>query len=267
MNIYEVLNKITLYIDENLTEVIDYEVIAKMLTTNVYTMQRLFSLVVGIPIGEYIRKRKLSEAAYDLETENQKLIDVALKYGYESSTTFSRAFLAFHGISPKTAKKTHKFKHFPRIIFEEKEESPLDIEYEVISLKELKLYELFVNTNNQDIKRDAPKFFFECSQKYDEKIKYAMISYKDKERRFCNKYSILYESKYDNANPITIKRHRYLKYTIKSNEAKDIQEMSDNFYKKILPSLKYKLADAPELEYYNNGTTNFLVPLENDKID
>lgn len=262
MNIYEVLNKITLYIDDNLCGDISYEVIATMLTTNVYTMQRLFSIVTGIPIGEYIRKRRLSVAAYDLVTTDQKVIDIAVKYGYESSTSFSRAFEAFHGIKPSVAKKTCRFKEFPRIIYEEREMPVFDLEYEIVSLSELKLYEVSILTNNENIKHDAPKFFSQCRNLYDGDIKYAMVSYKDKERCNCCKYSILYEKEQKGSVSYTIPKHKWLKFKINSYNAKDIQNMSDNFYKKVLPSLKYTLSDLPELEYYHDAGTDFLVPIE-----
>lgn len=110
MNIYKVLNQITLYIDDNLTEEIDYQYIAKMLGVNVFTMQRLFSIIAGIPIGEYIRKRKLSSAAYDLYQNHMLVMDVAIKYGYESATSFSRSFENFHGIKPSKINKSTKLK-------------------------------------------------------------------------------------------------------------------------------------------------------------
>ncbi len=262
MNIYEVLNNITLYIDNNLTGEIDYEVIAGMLTTNIYTMQRLFSIITGIPIGEYIRKRKLSSSAYDLVSGDMKVMDVAIKYGYESGTSFSRAFESFHGLTPREAKKKHKFKEFPRLIYEKKEMPLLDLEYEIIELPELRLYEVSIITDNSKIKHDAPLHFSRCKSLYDETIKYAMVSYTDKERYTCNKYSILYETKKNNSKLFTIPKHKWLKYKISTDEAKEIQRMSDNFYKKILPSLKYTLSDLPELEYYHDNQTDFLVPIE-----
>ena len=113
MNIYKILNEMTLYIDENIEGIIDYETLAKMMGTNRYTMQRVFSVIAGIPLAEYIRKRKLSLAAHDFMTDDMKVLDVAIKYGYESSTSFSRAFELFHGIKPSDLKNNKKIKEFP----------------------------------------------------------------------------------------------------------------------------------------------------------
>ncbi len=61
MNIYKCLNEITRYIDDNLENEINYDVLAKIMGVNSYTMQRIFSLIAGISLAEYIRKRRLSQ--------------------------------------------------------------------------------------------------------------------------------------------------------------------------------------------------------------
>ena len=66
MNVYKGLNEITKYIDDNLDEKIDYEVFTKILGVNLYTVQRLFTMIAGLSLSEYIRKRRLSSAGYDL---------------------------------------------------------------------------------------------------------------------------------------------------------------------------------------------------------
>ena len=88
MNIYKNLNEITRYIDDNLEEDINYEVLSKMLGVNVYTMQRLFAMIASISLSEYIRKRRLSSAGYDLYKGDLKVIDVAVKYQYNNATSF-----------------------------------------------------------------------------------------------------------------------------------------------------------------------------------
>lgn len=265
MNIYKVLNEITLYIDNNLSQEIDYQHIAKMLGVNVFTMQRLFSIIAGIPIGEYIRKRKLSCAAFDLYQNKMRVMDVAIKYGYENATSFSRSFENFHGIKPSKINKTTKLKEYPRIIFEEIERINLDIQYEIIELPELTLYENSIATSNETISAYAPAFFEDCSKMYEEKyghINYGMVTYEDVERYKCIKYSILYDKKVDGFNKVVIPKHRWLKFEIPCQNAEDIQKMSKLFYEEFLPSCKYNLSDLPELEYYHDDITDFLVPIE-----
>lgn len=88
MNIYKNLNDITKYIENNLENEIDYKVLAKFLGVNVYTMQRLFTMLANISLSEYIRKRRLSNAGFDLASSNTKVIDLAIKYQYNNATSF-----------------------------------------------------------------------------------------------------------------------------------------------------------------------------------
>ncbi len=92
------------YIEDNLTETIDYEKVAAQSFSSSYHFQRVFSILCGFTVGEYIRNRRLSLAGAELASGNVKIIDVALKYGYESPDSFAKAFRQFHGILPSQAK-------------------------------------------------------------------------------------------------------------------------------------------------------------------
>ena len=97
------------YIENHLTEEIDYNEIAKQSFSSSYHFQRVFSILCGFTIGEYIRNRRLSIAGSELATTDAKVIDVALKYGYESPDSFAKAFQRFHGILPSQAQ--HNDRH------------------------------------------------------------------------------------------------------------------------------------------------------------
>ncbi len=92
------------YIETHLTEDVDYEKIAAESFSSCYHFQRIFSLLCGYTIGEYIRLRRLSMAGAELANGKEKVIDVALKYGYDSPDSFSKAFQKFHGILPSKAR-------------------------------------------------------------------------------------------------------------------------------------------------------------------
>lgn len=263
MNIYKSLNEITKYIDDNLEHKIDYNVLAKFLGVNTYTMQRLFTMLSGITLADYIRKRRLSSAGYDLYNGKYKVIDIAIKYQYESATSFSRAFEKFHGIKPSNINKETKFKNFPRIVFDEKINITNELSYEIIELDEFNLYGTYITTNNKDISNDAPKFFQKTEEKYISKyglVKYGMITY-NKERMECEKYYCLYENEIKEFENIKIPSSKWLKFRINSQNPKDIQEMSHNFYRQFLPSCKYNLKELPELEYYHDNITDFLIAI------
>ena len=92
------------YIEQNLEGDISYEEAAKTACCSAFYFQRLFSYIAGIPLSEYIRRRRMTQAAFDLQRTGAKVIDVALKYGYTSPTAFNRAFQSVHHITPNAAK-------------------------------------------------------------------------------------------------------------------------------------------------------------------
>lgn len=105
------------YIEEHLTEPIDYDTVAAQSFSSSYHFQRVFSILCGFTLGEYIRNRRLSLAGTELITSNAKVIDVALKYGYESPDSFAKAFQKFHGVLPSQARNSgSKLKSFSRLV-------------------------------------------------------------------------------------------------------------------------------------------------------
>lgn len=112
------LNETIDYIEENLTKEIECEKLAKIAGCSVYHFQRMFSYIAGVPLSEYIRRRRMTKAAVELQTGNEKILDIALKYGYDSPTAFNRAFRSIHGITPSQAKVNGaSIKAFPPISF------------------------------------------------------------------------------------------------------------------------------------------------------
>lgn len=105
MEFTERLQKALNYIEEHLTERLEYSDIAKQAACSNYHFQRVFGILCGITLGEYIRNRRLTLAGAELTTGNNKVIDIALKYGYDNPDSFSKAFVKFHGITPTEAKK------------------------------------------------------------------------------------------------------------------------------------------------------------------
>ncbi|MCG0276783.1 MAG: AraC family transcriptional regulator [Thermosediminibacteraceae bacterium] len=100
----EGIQKAIEYIEDNLTEELNIQEIAKKAHVSPFYFQRIFSTLCGFTVGEYIRNRRLSLAAQELSESNAKIIDVAIKYGYDSPDSFTRAFTKFHGIPPSAAR-------------------------------------------------------------------------------------------------------------------------------------------------------------------
>lgn len=94
------------YIEKNLDKEISYDEAARTACCSSYYFQRMFSYIAGISLSEYIRRRRMTQAAFDLQQSEKKVLDIALKYGYTSPTSFNRAFHGVHGITPTAAKST-----------------------------------------------------------------------------------------------------------------------------------------------------------------
>ncbi len=103
------------YVEMHITEKINYEDIAKEAYSSSFHFQRIFSIICGFTIGDYIRMRRLSMAASDLIYNNDKVIEVAMRYGYDTPESFTRAFTNFHGITPTEAKHGKNVKSFSRL--------------------------------------------------------------------------------------------------------------------------------------------------------
>lgn len=92
------------YIEDNLTGEISYDEAAKIAYCSTVYFQRMFSYVADISLSEYIRRRKMTQAAFELQSSDKKIIEIALRYGYTSPTAFNRAFQMVHGITPTAAR-------------------------------------------------------------------------------------------------------------------------------------------------------------------
>lgn len=110
------LNEAVRYIEDNLTGEIEYEKLGQIACCSAYHFQRMFNYIAGVPLSEYIRRRKMSLAAVDIQGGEAKIIDVAAKYGYASPTAFNRAFHSVHGVSPSAVRgEGVPIKSFPPI--------------------------------------------------------------------------------------------------------------------------------------------------------
>jgi len=114
----ERMNRALAYIEANITVEISMEEVAKLACCSSYHFQRMFSFITGVPLAEYIRRRRLTMAALDLQSGNSRVIDVALTYGYDSPDAFTRAFHKLHGMTPSAAREPGvKLKAYPRLTF------------------------------------------------------------------------------------------------------------------------------------------------------
>ncbi|WP_411830228.1 AraC family transcriptional regulator [Paenibacillus alba] len=112
------MNSALTYIEENLANEIEFKEIARLAYCSEYHFKRMFSFLAGVSLSEYIRRRRLTLAAFELHVSDRKVIDIAIKYGYNSPDAFTRAFQSLHGVTPTEARnKGQSLKVYPKMFF------------------------------------------------------------------------------------------------------------------------------------------------------
>jgi AraC family transcriptional regulator len=113
------MNEALKYIEQNLADEVDFKEAARLAVCSEYHFKRMFSFLAGITLTEYVRRRRLTLAAFELGDSSTKVIDIAVKYGYNSPDSFARAFHALHGITPSEARiNGHRLKAYPPMTFQ-----------------------------------------------------------------------------------------------------------------------------------------------------
>lgn len=105
MNWIASIQKTIDYIEDNLESELDADILAARIYTSSFNFQRMFTVLCDCTVGEYIRNRRLTLAGYELLSNDSSILDIAIKYGYETNESFTRAFSRFHGVTPSIARK------------------------------------------------------------------------------------------------------------------------------------------------------------------
>ena len=126
------MNEVIEYIEAHITGDINFNHVSRIVCCDTYQFGRIFSYVVGISLSEYIRRRRLTLAALELQSGESKVLDIALKYGYTSPDSFTRAFFNMHGINPSKASDLGvKLKLYPRISFHITIKGDIEMNYRI----------------------------------------------------------------------------------------------------------------------------------------
>ena len=129
------------YIENHITEELDYDKIARESFSSSFHFQRIFSILCGYTLGEYIRNRRLTLAGTELANTREKVIDVAYKYGYDNPESFAKAFQKFHGITPSQARGSGvMLKSFSRLSIKVTLEGGSIMNYRIEQKKPLMLF-------------------------------------------------------------------------------------------------------------------------------
>lgn len=275
MDYYKSLNNLVDKIEDNLTKNIEYKDLAKIVGTSSYTLQRIFAFLTGITLTEYIRKRRLSTAAEELLTSDIKIIDLALKYQYDSPVSFTNSFKKMHGISPQNLRKTNRaIKTFPKIEFKPTIDTIDELEYRVINLDKQKLHGITTGII-QKTDSEAIKKLFERARK--EKILNFIIDNSDGKELYYGasidiyndeisdkiQYYILGTEPRKDFVSIEIPEAVWACFKLDTKEQIDILKLYNTIYTKWLPSSKYtEILNYPQLEIYYENSCEICIPVK-----
>ena len=261
---FEYLNEMIQYIEDNLTEEINYKKLAQIVGVSEYSLQRIFMFLTNISISEYIRKRRLSKAYEELKATNIKVIDLAVKYQYDSSISFSRAFKNMFGITPNECKKSNeKYKLFPILKFDNNTFCR-ELNYEIKEIEEKTIYCLSVSSERQDDLLFKIRELYNkiekngLHKKFNEIGMYGISLENDKQKI----YYVGCEKRYNGTEKFVIPKGKYAIFNVESREQKDIVKTENIIYKQWLQSTGYEIEDKFNFELYVENNCYIYIPIK-----
>ncbi len=258
------------YMEKHLDEPLDIAKFSQIAYVSSFHFQRMFHMLTGITVMDYLRKRRLTLAAQELAVRQVKVIDVAFKYGYETPESFAKAFKQLHGISPTAARVPgQKLKAFPRISFQMSLKGDQQMDYTIVAKEAFQVIgkALKVSTKDGENLKRIPAFWTECCQngtcdelcmgKAQEMLGICMDMEQEKEQ-FTYMIAIKEGEKY-NDREYTIHKIPAFTWAVFTSTGPNpgaIQKVWERIYQEWFPATGYEHADGPELEVYPPGDLN-----------
>lgn len=157
------------YIEAQLADEISYDRAAQIACCSTYHFQRMFSYITGVSLSQYIRRRRLTFAAFELQTGGVKVIDTAIKFGYESPEAFSRAFKKLHGIMPVSARDIGvSLKAYPKMTFSITIKGDVEMKYRITQREAFRVFGVYadIRTDQETAFKQVPQFFRKCDEDF-----------------------------------------------------------------------------------------------------
>lgn len=256
----QLLNKAIDYMEANLTEDIGCKDVAAHVHISMFHFQRTFHLLTRMTVSEYMRNRRLSLAGEELTRPGNKVIDVALKYGYETPESFAKAFQRFHGITPMQAKRGSGLKSFNRLTIKISVEGGSMMEYRIEKQEALELLVYPKMFTEETSKGGIPAFWEEYYQKglHEQVPGYLGICAQEKTGGDTFLYGIGCDAKKVKEVPegvriLTIPAYTWAVFKCVGPMPDAIRQTWDRIYREWLPGAEYALISDYDIEHYLPG--------------
>lgn len=250
------LESVIEYIEEHLTEKIDYAELAKIMAVSEQSMQRIFVFITNISLSEYIKRRRFSRALEELKTSNIKIIDLAIKYQYESEISFSRAFKSYFKVNPSEAKKNSiDYIQYPMYQFNNRTEYL----YSMVTIPEKTIYAYKAKDakTRADLLFRIRELYQDLKDKniYNELINNGMYGLSFMEENYLGTYYVGCEKDlgYD-SEKIKIEAGNYLVFNCGGDAQSDIAPLIEDVYSQFAASSSINLDRFVCFELYKDNT-------------
>lgn len=249
------------YIEENITEEITIEEIAKKAYMSSFYFQRGFSMLCGFTVGEYIRQRRLTLAGSELVSTDEKIIDIALKYGYDSPDSFTKAFTRFHGATPAAVRRDGAMvKSFAPLKIKFSLEGGYIMDYRIFEKDSFTIMGASRMFKNDTAKEEIPQFWTEHYKAGNGKYVCGMYGVCIDEDMGSDEFEYLIADNYDPCKELpegfvtrTIPKHTWAVFPCRGPMPKAIQEVNRKIYSEWLPNCRdYEIAAGLNIEMYTD---------------
>lgn len=259
----ERLNESMRYIEEHLTDELDYNELSRIACCSTYHFQRMFTYMAGMTLSEYIRRRKMSLAAVDLQNGGARVLDTAEKYGYQSPTSFNRAFQSVHGIAPSAVREGTLVKSFPPLHFTIAIKGGAELNYRIESKEAFRIVGVSAPLFGEIEKNFmvVPKLWQEAAANGTIQNLASMMDTSLKGVLGVSACNAQEEWKYFIAVSSTKESAGLEEYTVPastwavfsgSGTSQSVQELEQRIVTEWLPASGYEYANAPDIEVYLN---------------
>ena len=256
------MNEALDYIESHLTDEIDLDEIGRITACPAGLFQRIFPKIIGIPLSEYIRRRKLTLAAYDLQVSDCKVVDVAMKYGYETADAFTVAFKRMHGINPAAVKENGvSLKAYPRLTFTLLVKGVTEMNYRIEEKEDIRTVGVVIKASQEN--NPIPDFWGECYENGTAEKLCKTSPGKPLIGICCNmnndgtfNYMIGIETTAavpDGMSELIIPKSTWAIFESVGPMPEAIQNVWQRIYSEFLPQGIYSHAGTPDLEVYFEG--------------
>ncbi|HHV32613.1 MAG TPA: AraC family transcriptional regulator [Clostridiales bacterium] len=249
------------YIEENITEDLTVEEIAKRAMVSPFYFQKGFAMLCGFTVAEYIRRRRLTLAGSELVSTDAKIIDIALKYGYDSPDSFTKAFTRFHGVTPTAVRKDGAMiRSFAPLKIKFSLEGGYIMDYKIVEKESFTVMGVSKTFSYDDAKTKIPQFWTEHYQTGKGKFVCGMYGVCMEESKGSDTFEYLIADDYNPSKEVpdgfitkVIPKHTWAVFACKGPMPKALQEVNEKIYSEWLPNCRdYEIAAGYNIERYTN---------------